>query len=429
MKKVLIITYYWPPAGGPGVQRWLKFVKYLKDFNVEPVVYIPKDPHYPLIDSSLMKEVPDDVTILQQKIIEPYALSKLISRKQTSTISSGIISDQEKQSWLQKFMLFVRGNFFIPDARKFWIKPSVDFLTDYLQENKIDTVITTGPPHSLHLIGRELRVILNIIWIADFRDPWTNIGYHKKLKLTTSSQKKHVELEQEVLTTADQIITTSYTTAEEFRNQTHKPVSVITNGYDFSEVTGTKRDVKFTIAHIGSLLSGRDPENLWKILGELVVENKDFSNNFILKLTGAVSEEVLSSINRAGLKNHLHLQKYVSHPEALKIQRSSQLLLLVEINSKETRGIIPGKLFEYLAAGRPVLAVGPEDWDVRNILEETGAGAIFTYSDEKKLKQQIQEYYRLYKENGLEVSTSGIEKYSRRNLTGQLAKIIKKEWE
>jgi hypothetical protein len=168
MKKVLIITYYWPPAGGPGVQRWLKFVKYLPDFGVEPVVYAPLNPHYPLQDASLEQEVPNGVEVIKQKILEPYSVSKLISRKQTTTISSGIIAEEEKQSLLQKMMLFIRGNLFIPDARVLWVKPSVKFLKDYLQKNNIDTIITTGPPHSLHLIGLELQKKLPVKWIADF---------------------------------------------------------------------------------------------------------------------------------------------------------------------------------------------------------------------------------------------------------------------
>lgn len=429
MKKVLIITYYWPPAGGPGVQRWLKFVKYLRDYNIEPVVYIPEDAHYPLTDASLLKEVPNDITILRKKIREPYALSRLISRKQTAKISSGIISAPGKQSFLQKMMLFVRGNFFIPDARKFWIKPSVKYLTEYLQQNNIDTVITTGPPHSVHLIGQGLKKNTGVRWIADFRDPWTNIGYHKELKMTLGSRNKHRELEKKVLTTANHILTTSFTTAEEFREKTNRPVTVITNGYDTSEEFITEPDRKFTISHIGSLLSGRNPKNLWRCLGDLVAENKDFEQDLLLKLTGAVSEDVLDSIKEAGLGDHLEIKKYVSHPEALKLQRQSRVLLLVEIDSEETRGIIPGKLFEYLAAERPILALGPEEWDVVDILEETGAGRVFLYSDIKSLKSHISTLYKMYKNDELKTSAHKIEKYSRKSLTGKLAEIIQQEWE
>ncbi len=209
-KKALIITYYWPPAGGPGVQRWLKFVKYLPDFNIEPIVFIPENPSYPLLDESLNTEVSRDVIIIKQPIKEPYKLAGLFSKKSSKTISKGIISEEKKQSFIEKVLLYVRGNYFIPDARKSWVKPSVEFLSEYIQKKQINTIITTGPPHSLHLIGLQLKERLGVKWVADFRDPWTTIGYHKQLRLTKSSKAKHKALEKQVLTTADQIIVTSF---------------------------------------------------------------------------------------------------------------------------------------------------------------------------------------------------------------------------
>ncbi|MCM4158996.1 glycosyltransferase family 4 protein [Antarcticibacterium flavum] len=429
MRKVLIITYYWPPAGGPGVQRWLKFVKYLPDFGVEPVVYTPLNPHYPLQDTSLEQEVPNGVEVIKQKILEPYSVSKLFSRKQTTTISSGIIAEEDKQSLLQKMMLFIRGNLFIPDARVLWVKPSVSFLKDYLQKNNIETIITTGPPHSLHLIGLELQKKLKVKWIADFRDPWTNIGYHKKLKLTGRAARKHKELELEVLKSADQIVTTSFTTAEEFRQKTSRPVTVITNGFDDTGRNAVDQDKSFTISHIGSLLSGRNPLNLWQVLGELKEENENFKEDLKLQLTGVVSEEVIQGIKTAGLEKNLELKDYVTHNQALVLQQRARLLLLIEINSEVTRGIIPGKVFEYLAAGRPIIAVGPENWDVNRILGETGAGKVFGYTDGEILKEAILKVYRDYKQGEEGVITRDIMAYSRRNLSGKMASLIKVGWE
>ncbi len=425
MKKVLIITYYWPPAGGPGVQRWLKFVKYLRDFDIEPIVYVPENPDYPIVDNSLLKEIPKGVTILKKPIFEPYFLAKLFSKKETSTISSGIIKEEKTQNFLQKLFLYIRGNFFIPDARKFWTKPSIKFLSAYLSENNIDTIITTGPPHSLHLIGLGLKKNLGLKWFTDFRDPWTEIGYHKKLKLSASAEAKHIALETEVLSTADHIITTSFSTRDEFKVKTNKPVSVITNGYDVNAEDSTELDKKFTLAHIGSLLSGRNPENLWKVLQELTSENNDFKEDFVLKLVGKVSDDVLSSIKSYGLELNLELPGYVSHQKANSFQQSSQVLLLVEIDSPETSGIIPGKLFEYMSAKRPILALGPKDWDVKNILSETNAGTYFGYQEEEVLKAHILSIYKLYKTQQLNVSSVNTEKYSRKNLTGELAKLLK----
>ena len=183
IQKVLIITYYWPPAGGPGVQRWLKFVKYLPQFGIEPIVYCPDNPSYPIIDKSLIDEIPEGIKVIKQPIKEPYRFAQLLSKKRSKTISSGIIPDKAKQTFTDRFLLFIRGNFFIPDARKAWVKPSVQFLSNYIKNEGISTIITTGPPHSLHLIGFQLKQKLKINWIADFRDPWTTIGYHRSLKL------------------------------------------------------------------------------------------------------------------------------------------------------------------------------------------------------------------------------------------------------
>lgn len=427
MEKVLIITYYWPPAGGPGVQRWLKFVKYLRDYGIEPIVFIPENPNYPMLDNSLESEIPEGITILKKSIFEPYQVARLFSKDQTKTISKGIIADERNQSFLQKSLLFIRGNLFIPDARKFWIEPSVKFLTTYLKEKGIKKIITTGPPHSLHLIGLKLKQELDLKWIADFRDPWTQIGYHKKLKLTESSKKKHLSLEREVLNSADQIITTSFTTKAEFTEKTSKLISVITNGFDAekSEAQTNELDGKFSISHIGSLLSERNPENLWKAIAELTKEDIDFAEDLELKLAGTISEEVITSIKSAGLGEKLQLLGYVSHKEAIALQQKSRLLLLIEINSEETRGIIPGKLFEYLMSKRPILAIGPQKWDVRQILEETDSGQYFQYSERNKLKGVILSQYEKYKEGDTNFVKGEISQYGRKNLTEKLASLIK----
>lgn len=424
MEKVLIVTYYWPPAGGPGVQRWLKFAKYLKDFDIEPVVYVPQNAHYPLIDVTLEEEVPLNLKVIKKPIVEPYSLANLFSKEETSRISSGIIADEKHQSLLQKIMLFVRGNFFIPDARKYWVKPSVNFLSGYMQENGIKTVITTGPPHSIHLIGLGLKKDADVRWFADFRDPWTSIGYHKKLKLTKFSKNRHKKLERNVVQKADHIITTSFTTKDEIKELGTTPISVITNGYDVEYTQKQELDIKFSLAHIGSLLSGRDPGNLWKAIAELISEDKEFAEDFELKLIGTVGEQVLQSIKDAGLINNLAVQGYVSHTEALKLQRKSQMLLLIEIDSEETKGIIPGKLFEYMVSQRPIVAMGPEGADLQKILTETNTGKFFTYSKKEEIKHYLLESYKEFKVSSLTSHPIGLQKYSRKALTGKLAKLL-----
>ncbi|WP_298238321.1 glycosyltransferase [uncultured Algibacter sp.] len=423
-KKALIITYYWPPAGGPGVQRWLKFVKYLPDFNVEPIVYIPENPNYAIADSSLLKEVSDNLHIIKRPIKEPYKLANLFSKKSAKAISKGIIPEGDKQSFLEQFMLYIRGNFFIPDARKNWVKPSIAYLSQYISENNIETIITTGPPHSVHLIGLGLKESLGVKWLADFRDPWTTIGYHKELKLTKKSQKKHKILERKVLNSADQVIVTSFATKKEFKEITEIPITVITNGYDKEKMTDFAIDSKFTLAHIGSLLSQRNPLNLWKALSELIKENDDFAKDFQLNLIGSVSDEVINTIRYFVLSNYLNNIGYVSHKEAIKYQKKSQVLLLVEINSEETRCIIPGKLFEYMISNRPIIAVGPKDSDVEKIIKETNTGDYFLYDDFEVLKNTILKHYKAFKMGELQSHAIGLQKYSRKELTKLLAELI-----
>ena len=423
-KKLLIITYYWPPAGGPGVQRWLKFVKYLPDFNVQPIVYIPENPTYPIVDEGLMSEVSDKAIILKNKIFEPYQLAGFLSKKETKKISSGIIPAAKKQSFVEKMMLWVRGNLFIPDARKFWVNPSVQYLKKYIQENNIDTIVTSGPPHSLHLIGLKLKQELGVKWFADFRDPWTTIGYHKALKLSSYADKKHKGLEHQVLNTADTIIVTSKTTKIEFQAITNKPIEVITNGYDVENVPKQTLDEKFTMAHIGSFLSDRNPKILWESLQELISENELFKAHFQLKLIGKVSQEILDSISEFKLDSYLNNLGYVSHSEAIKHQKASQVLLLIEIDSEETKSIIPGKLFEYMVSERPIIAIGPKDSDFAEIITSTNTGTFFTYNEKERLKKTILSNFELYLDKKLQVYPIGLQQYSRKSLTEKLAKLI-----
>lgn len=423
-KKLLIITYYWPPAGGPGVQRWLKFVKYLPDFGIQPIVYVPENPTYPIVDENLVKEVSEKAIILKHKIFEPYQLAAVFSKNKTKKISSGIIPNKKKQSFLDKVFLWIRGNLFIPDARAFWVKPSVSYLEKYILEHGIDTIVTSGPPHSLHLIGLQLKQKLKVNWVADFRDPWTTIGYHKSLRLSDYAAKKHKALEYKVLNTADTILVTSKTTKTEFEEITNKPIAVITNGYDVEKVEKQALDTKFSLAHIGSFLSERNPKLLWESLIELIDEVPDFKKHLEIKLIGAVSQEVLETITQFGLNAYLNNLGYVSHAEAVAHQRKSQVLLLIEINSEETKSIIPGKLFEYMVSNRPIIAIGPKGSDFAEIITDTNTGVFFDYSEKLKLKSVILGFYNQFLEGKLQANGVGLQKYSRKNLTNELAKLL-----
>jgi len=422
-KRVLIVTYYWFPSGGPGVQRWTKFVKYLPQFGVEPIVYIPENPNYPIIDSQTTDNF-EKITILKQPIREPSRFFSFFLKNKTKKTSSGIIPNKKKQSFLDKVLLYVRGNFFIPDARIFWVKPSVRFLEKYITENQIKTIITTGPPHSLHLIGLRLKERLNINWIADFRDPWTNIFYHKELKLSKKSAQKHKKLEQKVLNNANKIIVTSPSLKTEFSQITSTPISVITNGYDVEQIEKQALDKKFSIAHIGSFLSERNPKILWRTLKEIIAENQEFRNDFQLKVAGIISQEILDTIQELGLNPFVKNLGYLSHKDSVIEQRKSQILLLIESDSEETKMILPGKLYEYMASHRPILAIANQYSDIKKLITQTNTGVFCDYTEAEKLKQTLINYHKTYKENNLKTYPIGLQFFSRKKLTEKLADLV-----
>ncbi|WP_027379673.1 glycosyltransferase family 4 protein [Chryseobacterium daeguense] len=430
-KKILIITYYWPPAGGPGVQRWLKFAKYLPEFGWKPVIFTPENPSYPLVDESLLKDVPENIEIVKTKIWEPYQLAEKLN-KSNKKFKAGQFDVGKNQSWKSRLSIWVRGNFFIPDARVFWVKPSVKFLENYLKENKIDVVVTSGPPHSLHLIGLNLKKRLpNLKWIADFRDPWTEISYYKHLKLTKNSDKKHRHLESEVFKNADITLATSYTDAENFRKHGANAIC-ITNGFD--ETDARSQTIKpsnhqapkppFTLSYIGVLEQLRNPENLWQALNELVKTNSDFAENFELKFAGRIDDKILNEIENSSLKNHISNLGYLSHDKAIDEMAKSSLLLITNFPNDTSKGIIPGKIFEYLATGKQIISFGPDDADVAKILDETKAGKHFSYDDSEKIKSFILEKFELWKNGNLLENTQNIEQFSRKNLTKKLVEIL-----
>ncbi len=413
--RALIITYYWPPAGGSGVQRWLKFVKYLQDFNIEPVVYIPENANYPIEDKSLLKETPKGIEILKLPIKNPQDFFS--SKKKKTGVAN--VSKGGFLSWL-------RGNFFIPDAKKFWIQPSVEYLEKYINENNIDVIISTGPPHSMHLIANQLKKKTNLKWIADFRDPWTNLYYNSDFNLTTFAKKKHKELETEVLQNADVILTVSHHLKKEFE-QIASNVKVITNGYDDEVLTkgDILLDTKFSIAHIGLLPKQSNPKLLWKVLQEVSEEDKNFDSDLSIILTGNVSEEVREDIRSYGLTNNTIFNSYIPHKKAVELQKKAQVLLLLIPNVKNSKGILTGKLFEYITSKRPILAIGPEDGDLAMILTKTETGAIVSFTNEAKLKSEVLQLYANYKKDRLVVEPKNIEQYHRKELTKKLSEIIK----
>ena len=405
--KVLIITYYWPPAGGSGVQRWLKFVKYLQEFGIEPIVYTVDNIIYPKEDISLIEEVPSNIKVLKQPIWQPTDLFFWKKKKKTgvSNLSKG------------GFLSFIRGNFFIPDPKIFWVKKSVRFLQKFLNNNKIDV---------MHLIAEKLKKKNTVKWIADFRDTWSDLYYNKNFKQLFYARKKNKELENLVLKNADCILTVSNSLKEEFKKVATN-VKVITNGFDDEVKLNTlqKLDEKFTISYIGLLPKQSNSKVFFNVLNKLCKENNQFKKDLKLHFIGDISDEVQIEIKKNNLQLNSTFFGYVSHKKAIEFQQKSQVLLLLIPNVHKAEGILTGKLFEYLAAKRPILAIGPKDGDLSKILQETKAGTVVDFNNEQQLTKEIKRLYKNYTLGNTSLKSIDIEKYHRKKLTSELAKIIK----
>jgi glycosyltransferase involved in cell wall biosynthesis len=432
MKKVLIITYYWPPAGGAGVQRWLKFVKYMRSFGWEPVIYTALNGEMPVIDKSLEKDLPANLEVIRKPIWEPYSIYKrFIGRKKEDKINASFLSENKKSGLAEKISVWIRGNFFIPDARVFWIRPSIKFLSRFVHEKNIEYVISTGPPHSMHMIALGVKKKIPVIkWLADFRDPWTNIDFYEKLMLTRFADARHHRMEKETLLFADRVISVGQFMNEEFKEiykaaggKESSKFRVITNGYDEADAARDLpvKDTKFSMAHVGTLVRDRNPDALWRVLKKIVNENAGFRDQLEIKLVGKVDIHVKEALARYGLADYLRIIPYLPHDEVIHEQERSRVLLLLVNNTRNAKGILTGKVFEYMAAGSPILAIGPVDGELADMLRQTGTGIICDFKDETALEKVILSYYRLETPKRNE---RAVKAFSRRELTRSLCSVL-----
>jgi len=433
-KTLLLFAYYWPPASGPGVQRWLKFVKYLPEKNWNIIVVTPQNGSYPNIDESLLLDVPENVRVIKTSTIEPFRLFNILSGKsnQGNSTSVGMGDIKGEKSFIKTIGAFIRANLFIPDARKGWVRFAEIKGASLIKKHHIDLVITTGPPHSAHLIGQKLKKRFNIPWIADFRDPWTTIYYNKFLPKSESSKKKDKNLENRVLEEADYVIVVSDGLKREFINRTSN-IKVIPNGFDsedFDQLLKNKALVneKFTLSYVGNFKVNQNIEYLWKAISELSNSNKDFQSNFNLSFTGNVHEEVLESLIENNILNMVEVFPFVEHSEAIQKMIDADALLFVIPDSEENDKIITGKIFEYLASKTPLLSIGPESGDASSILKECNRSKMIDYSNKEEIKNRLKYLFEQWKygnkaSNSLEISDEHI-RFSRSNLTQELTKIL-----
>jgi glycosyltransferase involved in cell wall biosynthesis len=427
MKKVLIITYYWPPAGGGGVQRWLKFVKYLPQYGWEPIVLAPDNAEYPNKDESLLKDIPSDVQVIKVPIWEPYNLFKrLTGKEKDEKVNSGFLFDGKKKSFFERISLWMRGNLLIPDSRVFWVKPVCKSLIPKIKEIQPDCIVTTGPPHSVHLAGLKLHKKTGVKWIADFRDPWSTIDYLNYFYLSEYARKKQRRLERKVLENANLVLSVSENWKKELLELGAKKVEVVTNGYDHEDFeTFRKRPTgKFVMTYTGLITSLRNPDLLWDTLEELCKDNAEFAEVFELRLIGSIDQQVLNDLkNRPFLGKRILNMGYISHDEVIQQYEEASVLLLLLNQSDNAKGHIPGKFFEYMAAQTPILALGAKGGDVDRILGEVKSGLLAEYNDSEAITQWLNNQINAPWQYNSPYSS---EKYSRQELTKKLCEIMER---
>ena len=425
MKRVLIISYYWPPTGGSGVQRWVKFAKYLPSEGWQPVIYTPQNPEQLAVDESLTAEIPTEAEIIKTRIVEPYEIYKKLLRKSGHSKEAVEVNpvNAQNKSFLQKAAMWVRGNLFRPDPRCLWIGPSVRFLKKYLQEHPVDLIVSTGPPQSMHLIGRRLAKETGLPWIADFRDPWTKIFYFKHLSMTRATEKWHEKMEKKVLDEASVVVAVSPLVQQEFQQMTQTPVELITNGFDECDFDG-ERYREFCITHTGLFAADGNPTVLWDVLAEKCVLDEDFRKALKIKLIGKTDDSILTALREAGLERVVEDMGYQPHAVAVEEQRKASLLILPLRKEPEYKAVLPGKLFEYLASWRPVLGIGQPDGAMSIILNTTKTGLVLDWEDKRSIARFIDLCWERHLAGGLTVDDADISQFTRRNLTHRMAQLF-----
>ncbi len=423
-KRVLIITYYWPPSGAIGVHRCLKFAKYLKKSGMDIVVYTAKNAQYPYLDHSNFKHIPEGITVLKKSIVEPFNLFKLLSgRRKDSVLTNPVQVRDKKQKLIDKISIWVRGNLFIPDARSFWIRPSVKYLSKYIKTNKIDAIISDGPPHTNTVIACKLSKKFNIPWLADFQDPWTQVDYYNEFMLSKFADKKHKKLEQETFKTAKKITIASPTWKKDLELIGAKNVDVIFWGFDENDFTNLFPDKKehFIVSHAGLLGHDRNPSVFFKILNDIKKEDKNFAEKLKIYFAGPVDYAVKESLKSEGLEENTIYLGNIPRDKALQLTINSNLLLLPLNKAMNASGRIPGKLFEQMRSGIPIICFGPRGSDVENILNETDTGKSFEYDDYQNIKKYVVNIFYQKTERDFKKTIEKIQKYTVENQVNKIA--------
>lgn len=435
MKRVLIITYYWPPTGGSGVQRWVKFAKYLPSEGWQPVIYTPENPEQLAVDTSLEAEVPAEAEIIRTGIIEPYGLYKKLLRRSGHSKEAVEVNpvNAQNKSLIQKAAMWVRGNLFRPDPRCLWIRPSVRYLKKYLKEHPVDLIVSTGPPQSMHIIGMKVAAETGIPWVADFRDPWTKIFYFKHLAMTSATERWHKKMEKKVLDAASVVVAVSPLVQKEFQEMTDTPVELITNGFDECDFNAEKcteasggPDKDFIIVHTGLFAADGNPTVLWDVLSEKCEADSTFRKRLKIKLIGKTDDQIIKALYERNLGDMLVNMGYQQHDIAVQQQREASLLMLPLRKEPEYKAVLPGKLFEYIASGRPILGIGQPDGAMAMILDETRTGTVLEWEDKTGIEEYVGQCWERHRAGSLSTDGADLTRFTRRSLTRQMAELFEK---
>ena len=415
------------------MQRWVKFAKYLPSEGWQPVIYTPENPEQLAIDESLAAEIPAEVEIIKKRIVEPYEIYKKLLRKSGHSKEAVEVNpvNAQNKSFLQKVAMWVRGNLFRPDPRCMWIGPSVRFLKKYLKEHPVDLIVSTGPPQSMHLIGRRLALETGLPWIADFRDPWTKIFYFKHLSMTPGTERWHKKMEKKVLDDTSVVVAVSPLVQQEFQAMTSTRVELITNGFDECDFAAEPcheaeggSDNEFCVTHTGLFAADGNPTVLWEVLAEKCASDNAFRKALKIKLIGKTDDSILTALNEAGLSECVKNIGYLPHSEAVEQQRNASLLILPLRKEPEYKAVLPGKLFEYLASRRPVLGIGQKDGAMAMILNETKTGVVLDWEDREAIACHIDSCWETHLAGKLVTDGADISQFTRRSLTRRMAQLF-----
>jgi glycosyltransferase involved in cell wall biosynthesis len=424
-KKVLIISYYWPPSGGVSVLRSLKFVKYLPAHHWTPIVYVPSNPQYDLLDEDNLRQIPPEIQVLKKPILEPFRLFKWLSGRRKTDAANPVYLSHKKKSFIDRLSIWIRGNFFIPDARCLWIKPSVRFLLRYLKENPVDAILTDGPPHTNTVIAMRLAQKTGIPWLADFQDPWTQVDYYKMLSIGKWADARHRRLEQECFKTATKITIASPSWKKDLESIGASNVDVLYYGYDEEDFTESKTEQNqiFTILHSGVLGEDRLPLSLFEALSQLKLEMPELAGNFKLIFQGQCHYALKELTEQYHLNVETTFEGFVPRKTAIRSMISADLLLLLLNQAENAKGRIPGKFYEYLRSGNEILSLGPADSDVGAMLGELSAGRCIDYNDLQGIKLFLKNKFNQHKKKKEErfIHTPELTKYDVRHQVGNLA--------